>query len=80
VTGDEALLAELRRRFPLWQVWYVPSSGRGGTWCANPWAKEKDRTGVLHADRAEHLADYMREYEAEHVGHLMTDPAQPEGS
>jgi hypothetical protein len=80
VTVDDEQLTDLRRQFPAWQIWYVPSSGRGGTWCANPWAKEKDRTGVLHADKPEHLAEYMREFEAEHAGQLVTGTAQPEGS
>jgi hypothetical protein len=66
VTGEDDLLAELRRRFPAWQVWFVRSSvAKGGTWCANPWAKEKDRTGVLHADKAAHLVEYIIDYEAE---------------
>jgi hypothetical protein len=74
VTGEEAKVADLRKQFPLWQIWFVPWSTRpGGTFCANPWAKKEDRTGVLHADTAEHLAEYMRDYQDEHAGQLITD-------
>ena len=75
MTGEEAEVADLRKQFPLWEIWFVAwSTRKGGTFCANPWAKKEDRTGVLHADKAEHLADYMREHEAEHAGQLITDP------
>jgi hypothetical protein len=64
VSAEDAQLAELRRRFPPWEVWYVPSAVRkGGTWCANPWAKKDDRRNVLHADSADHLAEYICEAE-----------------
>jgi hypothetical protein len=69
VTGEEAQVAELRRQFPLWQIWFVPWSTRpGGTFCGHPWAKQDDRRGVLHADTAAHLSEYIREAEAEAEG------------
>ena len=81
MTGEEAEVAELRKQFPLWEIWFVAwSTRKGGTFCANPWAKKEDRTGVLHADKAEHLGDYMREYEAEHPDQLITGAAQPDAS
>jgi hypothetical protein len=58
VTLDQAL-ADLRRRFPQWEIWYVPRAFGGQTWCANPWAKKDDRRNVLHADTPEHLAEYI---------------------
>jgi hypothetical protein len=68
MTGEEAEVAELRRQFPLWEIWFVDAATRkGGTFCANPWAKKDDRRNVLHADTAEHLAEYIAEYEDEHM-------------
>jgi hypothetical protein len=34
--GPEEQLLDLRRRFPGWQIWYVPYEPDGGTWCARP--------------------------------------------
>ena len=34
--GTEGQLLDLRRRFPGWQIWYVPYEPDGGTWCARP--------------------------------------------
>jgi hypothetical protein len=62
VTFEDARLAELRRQFPLWEVWFVRLALGGVTWCANPWAKKDDRRNVLHADTAEHLAEYIAEH------------------
>jgi hypothetical protein len=57
-------LAELRRDFPAWEIWFVNAATLpGGTWCANPWAKKHDRRNVLNADTAEHLAAYIRDRE-----------------
>jgi hypothetical protein len=46
-------LSDLRDRFPLWQIWYVPrAAGRGATWCAN-------RLPHLEADSPAELAELM---------------------
>ena len=59
-------LAKLRRDFPSWEIWFVNhATQKGGTWCANPWAKQHDRRNVLHADTPGHLAEYIRDREAE---------------
>jgi len=62
VTVEDAQLAGLRRQFPLWEVWFVRLALGGITWCANPWAKKDDRRNVLHADTAEHLAEYIVDF------------------
>jgi len=60
--SDTERLEDLRRRFPLWEIWYVPRvTQKGAVWCANPWSKKDDRRNVLHADKPEHLAEYMTE-------------------
>jgi hypothetical protein len=65
VATDQEELEILRKRFPRWQVWLVPHALDGGaTWCANPWSKKDDRRNVLHADKPEHLAEYISEAEA----------------
>ena len=65
MTVEEGQAEELRKQFPLWEIWYVPIALGGITWCANPWSKKTDRRNVLHADSAEHLADEIRDYEAD---------------
>jgi hypothetical protein len=62
---DKESLEDLRRRFPLCQIWYVARvTEKGAVWCANPWAKRDDRRDVLHADKPEHLAEYITEAQA----------------
>ena len=58
---DEAL-ADLQRRFPGWEIWYVPLAIGGATWCARPQGETKP---VLNAHRAEYLAEYLSQIEAE---------------
>jgi hypothetical protein len=67
VTGTDQALADLRARYGArWQVWYVPHALDGSvTWCAHPWSKKDDRRGVLHADKPEHLAEYITEAETQ---------------
>ena len=44
----DQIAAELRRRHPGWQIWFVPQLGRDSTWCARPWP-------LLNAQSPEHL-------------------------
>ena len=72
-------LAALKERFGArWGIWYVPLALGGQTWCANPWSKQDDRRNVLHADRPEHLSEYIAEAEAEE-GTPPDNPSRPGG-
>jgi hypothetical protein len=62
-TADEAL-AVLREQWgERWNIWVVPLALGGERWCARRHGDEL--RNVLHADRPEHLAEYMCEAEAE---------------
>lgn len=36
MSHDEDEKAQLRARYPDWQIWYVPNPHGGPTWCARP--------------------------------------------
>jgi hypothetical protein len=56
MTAEDTQLTGLRERFPGWQIWYIrPAVSKKCLWSANPWSKQEDRRGVLHADSAEDL-------------------------
>jgi hypothetical protein len=65
VSTTEALAVALREEWgERWLIWYVPHAVDGSmTWCARRHGDEL--RNVLHADRAEHLAEYMAEAEAD---------------
>jgi hypothetical protein len=75
VTREQDQAEELRKQFPLWEIWYVPIALGGITWCANPWSKKDDRRNVLHAETAEHLAEYIREREADIADQALNEAA-----
>lgn len=63
MTADEELTALKARYGARWEIWVVYNVTGPPTWCANPWAKKDDRRDVLHADRPEHLGEYIAEAE-----------------
>jgi hypothetical protein len=74
VTPDEHLAALKERYGERWEIWVVHNAVGPPTWCANPWSKKDDRRNVLHADRPEHLAEYIAEYRADDDGDVGTTP------
>ena len=52
----QAIVAELERDWPDWQIWYVPRAIGGMTWCARRWDDEKH---VLNAGNPDELAEYL---------------------
>jgi hypothetical protein len=46
----DQMKAELQKRFPGWNIWYVPCYGGTVTWCAQP-------LPVINSDSPEHLAE-----------------------
>jgi hypothetical protein len=52
---------ELERRFPGWQVWYVPHIDRTITWCARP-------QPLLNEDSPEALTQAITQVEASRAG------------
>ncbi len=59
---DRALAALRKEWGERWQIWFVPRVKDGSvTWCAR---RHGDHVrNVIHADRPEHLAEYMAERE-----------------
>jgi hypothetical protein len=64
-SGTDKALAALREQWgEHWEVWYVPHAMDGSvTWYAR---RHGDQLlNVIHADTAEHLAEYMTDAEAD---------------
>jgi hypothetical protein len=59
---SDAIVVELERQWPNWQVWYVPRVVGGTVWCARRWDDERH---VLNAGSPEELSEYL---EAETAG------------
>jgi hypothetical protein len=58
----QAIVTELERDWPYWQVWYVPRAVGGMTWCA----RRRDGNGqVLNTGSADDLADAIEQAERE---------------
>jgi hypothetical protein len=52
----DAVVAELERDWPRWQIWVVHRVYGGPVWCARRW----DGSGrVLNAHSADELAEYL---------------------
>ena len=64
-SGTDKALAALREQWgERWEVWYVPHAMDGSvTWCARRHGDQLPN--VIHADTAEHLAEYMADAEAD---------------
>ncbi len=61
---DKALAALQKQWGERWDVWHVPHAMDGSvTWCAR--RPGDGLANVLHADRPEHLSEYLAEAEAE---------------
>jgi len=54
----DQIIVELERKWPAWQVWYVPKALGGFIWCARRW---DDEHHVLNAGSAESLADLIEQ-------------------
>ena len=64
-TLDE-LKRRLSERYPRWQIWFVPRTGRPAVWCARPLPR-------LEAESAEELGEAIAQAE----GHLMAGTVEP---
>ena len=64
-SGTDKALAALQEQWgERWQLWYVPHAMDGSvTWCARRHGDQLPN--VIHADTADHLAEYMTEAEAD---------------
>lgn len=62
VRWAEDRIAELRPRYPKWDIWYVPLYPTGTAWCAKPVGAP---TATINADSPEALVTAIREQEAE---------------
>lgn len=50
LTDADRTKAELKKRFPGWNIWYVPQYGDHVAWCAQPFP-------LTNSDSPEHLAE-----------------------
>jgi hypothetical protein len=60
---DEELTALREHWGATWEIWIVPLTAGGETWCAR---RHDNHRKVLNAYAPEHLAEYLAEAEAHH--------------
>ncbi|MBV9448967.1 MAG: hypothetical protein JO345_24020 [Streptosporangiaceae bacterium] len=65
LTVYDEMQAELQKKFPGWQIWYVPKLDKSVAWCARPWPViNSDSPEQLEADIAQAHTEASSEWPA----------------